>query len=59
MTVYYFLSVARSDVGYTTACTQDVDSLDCLYLTAVEQMLAFTLQVMKSPRPIGNVYISR
>ncbi|KAF3031555.1 hypothetical protein E8E11_001800, partial [Didymella keratinophila] len=48
-TVYYFLSVAKGDVGDTTGWTQDSDGPNRLHLTAVGQMLAFTLQAMKSP----------
>ncbi|KAF3031373.1 hypothetical protein E8E12_001140 [Didymella heteroderae] len=48
-TVYYFLSVAKGDVGDTTGWTQDSDGPNRLHLTAVGQMLAFTLQAMTSP----------
>lgn len=46
-TVYYFLSVAKL-LGDTTGWMQESDSPDRLHLTAVGQMLAFTLQAMKS-----------
>ncbi|KAF2630545.1 hypothetical protein BU25DRAFT_259623 [Macroventuria anomochaeta] len=48
-TVYYFLSVAKGDVGDTTGWAQDSDGPNRLHLTAVGQMLAFTLQAMKTP----------
>ena len=47
--VCYFLSVAKGDVGDTTSWTQDSDGPNRLHLTAIGQMLAFTLQAMKSP----------
>ncbi|KAF2462948.1 uncharacterized protein BDR25DRAFT_338082 [Lindgomyces ingoldianus] len=49
-TVYYFLSVPKGDVGATTGWTPDLDSVNRLHLTAVGQMLAFTLQALKTPQ---------
>ena len=48
-TVYYFLSVAKGDVGDTTGWARHSDSPNRLHLTAVGQMLAFTLQAVRSP----------
>lgn len=48
-TVYYFLPVAQGDAGDTTGWARDSDGPNRLHLTAVGQMLAFTLQAMKSP----------
>ncbi|KAF3029606.1 hypothetical protein E8E12_000161 [Didymella heteroderae] len=48
-TVYYFLSVAKGNVGDATGWAQDSDGPNRLHLTAVGQMLAFTLQAMKNP----------
>lgn len=48
-TVYYFLSVPKGDVGTTTGWTPDLDGTNRLHLTAVGQMLAFTLQALKTP----------
>ena len=47
--VYYFLSVPKGDVGATTGWVPDLDSTNRLHLTAVGQMLAFTLQALKTP----------
>ncbi|KAJ9641102.1 hypothetical protein H2199_005770 [Coniosporium tulheliwenetii] len=48
-TVYYFLSVPKGDVGKKTGWAPDSDGGNRLHLTAVEQMLAFTLQALKTP----------
>ena len=48
-TVYYFLSVPKGDVGETTRWAPDLDGGNRLHLTAVGQMLAFTLQALKTP----------
>lgn len=50
MTVYYFLSVPKGDVGGATGWAPDSDGPNHLHLTAVGQMLAFTLQALKTPR---------
>jgi hypothetical protein len=46
-TVYYFLSVPKGDVGETTGWTLDTEE-NRLHLTAVGQVLAFTLQALKT-----------
>ncbi|KAH7349238.1 hypothetical protein BKA66DRAFT_541640 [Pyrenochaeta sp. MPI-SDFR-AT-0127] len=48
-TVYYFLSVPKGDVGETTGWTPGSEGANRLHLTAVGQMLAFTLQALKTP----------
>ncbi len=48
-TVYYYLSVPKSDVGVTTGLSPDSSEGNRLHLTAVGQVLAFTLQAMKTP----------
>jgi len=48
-TVYYFLSVPQGDVGGTTGWASDSDGENRLHLTAVGQVLAFTLQALKTP----------
>src|SRR5439155_1718516 len=48
-TAYYFLSVPKGDVGGTTGWAPDSDGANRLHLTAVGQMLAFTLQALKAP----------
>ncbi|KAF1809208.1 hypothetical protein P152DRAFT_172672 [Eremomyces bilateralis CBS 781.70] len=48
-TVHYFLSVPTGDVGGPTEWVPDSDDPNRLHLTAVGQMLAFTLQALKSP----------
>jgi len=48
-TVYYFLSVPKGDVGATTGWAPDSAGANRLHLTAVGQMLAFTLQALKTP----------
>ncbi|KAF2627869.1 hypothetical protein BU25DRAFT_410518 [Macroventuria anomochaeta] len=48
-TVYYFLSVPKGDVGDTSGWTPDADGPNRLHLTAVGQMLAFTLQALRTP----------
>ncbi|KAF2806116.1 uncharacterized protein BDZ99DRAFT_539609 [Mytilinidion resinicola] len=48
-TAYYFLSVPKGDVGETTGWALDSEGANRLHLTAVGQMLAFTLQALKTP----------
>ena len=48
-TVYYFLSVPKGDVGETTGLSSDANGPNRLHLTAVGQVLAFTLQALKRP----------
>ncbi|KAF2626984.1 hypothetical protein BU25DRAFT_440232 [Macroventuria anomochaeta] len=48
-TVYYFLSVPKGDVGNITGWMPDADGPNRLHLTALGQMLAFTLQALKTP----------
>lgn len=47
-TVYYFLSVPNADVGGVTGWAPDSDGPNRLHLTAVGQMLAFTLLALKT-----------
>ncbi|KAJ8610801.1 hypothetical protein MRB53_038352 [Persea americana] len=50
-TVHYFLSVPQADVGDSTGWSDDAASSTAnrLHLTAVAQVLAFTLQALQSP----------
>ncbi|GLA67404.1 hypothetical protein AtubIFM54640_010722 [Aspergillus tubingensis] len=48
-TVYYYLSVPKEDVGLATGWTGDLDSDNRLHLTAVGQMVAFTLRALREP----------
>ncbi|PSN58807.1 hypothetical protein BS50DRAFT_345102 [Corynespora cassiicola Philippines] len=48
-TVHYFLSVPKGDVGGATGWGPDSDGPNRLHLTAVGQMLAFTLLALKTP----------
>jgi hypothetical protein len=48
--VYYALSVPHGDVGPTTGWMSELDQENRLYLTAVSQLLAFTLVAIQSPR---------
>lgn len=48
-TVYYYLSVPKGDVGASTGWSSELDRDNRLHLTAVGQMLAFTLQALKTP----------
>ena len=57
-TVYYFLSVPKGDVGETTGWAQDSDGGNRLHMTAVGQMLAFTLRALKTP-PRGQKWQTR
>ena len=57
-TVYYFLSVPKGDVGETTGWAQDSDGGNRLHMTAVRQMLAFTLRALKTP-PRGQKWQTR
>ncbi len=47
-TVYYFLSVPKGDVGPSTGWALPSDGPNRLHLTAVGQMLAFTLQTLRA-----------
>lgn len=47
-TVYYYLSVPKHDVSKTTGWTQSLDAGNPLHLTAVGQMLAFTLRALQA-----------
>lgn len=47
--VYYFLSVPKGDIGEKTGWEPDSDEGNRLHLTAVGQMLAFTLRALKTP----------
>ncbi|PGH33703.1 hypothetical protein GX50_03441 [[Emmonsia] crescens] len=49
-TVYYYISVPKADVGETTAWDPNSDNPNRLHLTAVGQLLAFTLQAIKTPQ---------
>ncbi|KAH8710247.1 hypothetical protein GQ44DRAFT_752488 [Phaeosphaeriaceae sp. PMI808] len=48
-TAHYFLSIPKGDVGGATGWAPDSDGANRLHLTAVGQMLAFTLQALKTP----------
>lgn len=49
-TVYYYLSVPGNEVGETTGFSAtDPDAHNRLHLTAVGQVLAFTLQALRTP----------
>ncbi|EED22749.1 conserved hypothetical protein [Talaromyces stipitatus ATCC 10500] len=53
-TVLYYLSVPKEDVGDTTDWAGDVNGDNRLHLTAVGQLLAFTLRALRtSPRDIN------
>ncbi|PLB38800.1 uncharacterized protein BDW47DRAFT_104322 [Aspergillus candidus] len=53
-TVYYYLSVPGEDVGASTGWTGDLDGGNRLHLTALGQVLAFTLRALPVPtRDIG------
>lgn len=47
--VYFSLAVPLEDVGETTGCTPHLDQPNRLHLTAVGQLLAFTLRATQSP----------
>ncbi|KAJ6189594.1 hypothetical protein N7519_004502 [Penicillium mononematosum] len=49
-TVYYYLSVPKEDVGDTTGWTGDPSDDNRLHLTAIGQVLAFTLRALQTPR---------
>lgn len=52
-TVLYYLSVPQEDVGNTTGWAGDVNGDNRLHLTAVGQLLAFTLRALRtSPRDV-------
>ncbi|EZF70288.1 hypothetical protein H105_07348 [Trichophyton soudanense CBS 452.61] len=53
-TVYYYLSTPNEDVGETTGWAGG-DSANRLHLTAIGQVLAFTLRALKS-QPHGQVW---
>ncbi|GFF59791.1 hypothetical protein IFM51744_10050 [Aspergillus udagawae] len=46
-TIYYYLSVPEEDVRRTTGWTGDLNSNNQLHLTAVGQLLAFTLRALR------------
>ncbi|OJD13932.1 hypothetical protein AJ78_05669 [Emergomyces pasteurianus Ep9510] len=46
-TVYYYLSVPEADVGSTTGWTDNPDDDNRLHLTALGQVLAFTLRALQ------------
>ena len=48
-TVHYFLSVPKGDVGDSMGWTSDLGGTNRLHLTAVAQMLAFTLRALQTP----------
>ncbi|TWU74395.1 hypothetical protein ED733_002585 [Metarhizium rileyi] len=53
-TAYYYLSVPREDVGESTGWTADLDDNNRLHLTALGQVLAFTLRALQTtPRANG------
>jgi hypothetical protein len=47
-TIYYFLSVPKGDVGETSGWVSGSEGDDQLHLTAVGQMLAFTLRALRT-----------
>lgn len=47
-TVYYYLSIPNEDVGDTTGWTNGSDTDNRLHLTAIGQVLAFTLRALKT-----------
>ena len=48
-TVYYSLSVARGDVGFTIDWSEHDDQSNRLHLTAVSQAVAFTIRALQTP----------
>jgi hypothetical protein len=48
-TVYYYLSVPKEDVGETTGWAGDLNVDNRLHLTALGQILAFTLRALRVP----------
>ena len=56
--VYYFLSVPKGDVGETTGWIPDSDHPNRLHLTAVGQVLAFTLRALRT-QPRGQSWRRR
>lgn len=48
-TVYYYLSVPKEDVGETTGWVGDLSVDNRLHLTALGQVLAFTLRALRMP----------
>ncbi|KAL6239693.1 hypothetical protein BDW75DRAFT_101790 [Aspergillus navahoensis] len=48
-TVYYYLSVPGEDVGPRTGWTGDLNCDNRLHLTALGQVLAFTLRALRVP----------
>jgi len=48
-TAYYYLSVPKEDVGETTGWTGDLNDDNRLHLTALGQVLAFTLRALRTP----------
>ncbi|OQE15822.1 hypothetical protein PENFLA_c030G10051 [Penicillium flavigenum] len=49
-TVYYYLSAPKEDVGDTTGWTGDPSDDNRLHLTALGQVLAFTLRALQTPK---------
>jgi hypothetical protein len=49
-TVYYYLSAPKEDVGDTTGWTGNPSDDNRLHLTALGQVLAFTLRALRTPR---------
>jgi hypothetical protein len=48
-TIYYYLSVPEEDIGRTTRWASNLNSDNQLHLTAVGQLLAFTLCALRVP----------
>ncbi|TWU70660.1 hypothetical protein ED733_000492 [Metarhizium rileyi] len=48
-TVYYYLSIPKEDVGDSTGWTGSLGDDNRLHLTAVGQVLAFTLRALRTP----------
>jgi len=57
-TVYYYLSVPKEDVGETTGWTGGSNGDNRLHLTALGQVLAFTLRALRTP-PRGTGWTDR
>jgi len=54
-TVHYFLSVPKGDVGKSTGWNESDQGNNRLHLTSVGQLLAFTLQALRT-RPRDNAW---
>jgi hypothetical protein len=48
-TVYYSLSAPKEDVGPSTGWSEHADQTNRLHLTAVGQVVAFTLRALQTP----------